>query len=481
MKLNFFRSLAFVSVLLLGAATASAHDFEVDGIFYNENSDGTTVSVTYKGDTYNSYTNEYTGAVVIPASVTYSGKTYSVTAIGNSAFYRCSGLTSVVIPNSVTQIDTDAFYKCSGLTSVEIPNSVTSIGKNAFWDCSSLTKVNITDLESWCKIGFETTNSNPLNYAHRLYLNGVIVTDLKIPNSITAIGKAAFYGCSHLKSVTIPNSVTSIGNSAFGLCYGLMSVTIPNSVTSIGSSAFNGCHGLTSVVIPNSVTTIGDYAFYDCIVLTSVEIPNSVTTIGNSVFYRCSGLTSVVIPNSVTSIGDYAFCDCSGLTSVEIPNSVTSIGSSAFNGCSGLTSVVIGNSVTSIGDYAFSGCSGLKSITSLNTTPPKVGSNVFDYVPSDCVLYVPAGSKNAYSVADGWSRFTDIRELPAGVDGTVADDIEVRVENGVIRIEGVEGAAVEVYNAAGVCIYSGVAAEVPVPQRGIYVVKVAGRATKLAL
>ena len=290
-------------------------------------------------------------------------------------------------------------------------------------------------MESWCKIGFETTHSNPLNYAHRLYLNGVIVTDLKIPNSITAIGKAAFYGCSHLKSVTIPNSVTSIGNSAFGLCYGLMSVEIPNSVTSIGSSAFNGCHGLTSVVIPNSVTTIGDYAFYDCIVLMSVEIPNSVTTIGNSVFYRCSGLTSVVI----------------------------------------------GNSVTSIGDYAFSACSGLKSITSLNTTPPKVGSNVFDYVPSDCVLYVPAGSKNAYSVADGWSRFTDIRELPAGVDGTVADDIVVRVDNGVIRIEGAEGATVEVHNAAGVCIYSGVAAEVPVPQRGIYVVKVAGRATKLAL
>ena len=458
MKLNFFRSLAFVSVLLLGAATASAHDFEVDGIFYNENSDGTTVSVTYKGDTYNSYTNEYTGAVVIPASVTYSGKTYSVTAIGNSAFYRCSGLTSVVIPNSVTQIDTDAFYKCSGLTSVEIPNSVTSIGKNAFWDCSSLTKVNITDLESWCKIGFETTNSNPLNYAHRLYLNGVIVTDLKIPNSITAIGKAAFCGCSCLKSVTIPNSVTSIGSSAFNGCSGLMSVTIPNSVTSIGSSAFKGCRSLTSVEIPNSVTTIGDYAFYDC-----------------------RGLTSVVIPNSVTTIGDYAFCDCRGLTSVEIPNSVTTIGSSAFNGCSGLTSVVIGNSVTSIGDYAFNACSGLKSITSLNTTPPKAGSNVFDYVPSDCVLYVPAGSKNAYSVADGWSRFTDIRELPAGVDGAVADDIVVRVENGVIRIEGAEGAAVEVYNAAGVCVYSGVAAEVPVPQRGIYVVKVAGRATKLAL
>ena len=110
MKQKLFGRLAAAAVLLLSASTASAHDFEVDGIYYNKNSDGTSVSVTYKGSSYSSYSNEYSGAVTIPASVTYSGKTYSVTSINERAFYKCSGLTSVVIPTSVTSIGNDAFY-----------------------------------------------------------------------------------------------------------------------------------------------------------------------------------------------------------------------------------------------------------------------------------------------------------------------------------------------------------------------------------
>lgn len=151
----FGRLVAVAAVLLLGAATASAHDFEVDGIYYNINSDGTSVSVTFKGSSYDSYSNEYSGAVTIPATVTYSGKTYSVTSIGDSAFDGCSGLTSVKIPNSVKSIGKYAFYGCSGLTSVEIPNSVTSIGEGTFWYCSGLTSV-------------------------------------VIPNSVTSIGNSAF-------------------------------------------------------------------------------------------------------------------------------------------------------------------------------------------------------------------------------------------------------------------------------------------------
>ena len=457
-------SIMLTMFMSMVACVASAHDFEVNGIYYKITSfTEFTVSVTY------SYSNEYTGSVVIPETVTYSGKTYSVTSIGSNAFYNCSGLTSVTIPNSVTSIGTGAFYGCSGLTSVTIgnsvteigryafsgcsglttiivedgnskydsrdgcnaiiesssntlvagckntaiPNSVTSIGSSAFEGCRGLTRAEFASVESLFNIKFSNYASNPLYYAHHLYINGVEVKDLVIPNSVTSIGDKAFYGCSGLTSVTIPNSVTTIGEYAFYGCSGLTSVTIPNSVTSIESDAFSGCSSLTSVTIPNSVNSIGSGAFYDCSGLTSVTIPNSVTSIGVDAFSYCSGLTSVTIPNSVATIGYEAFYGCSGLTRAEfasveslcniefssydsnplnyahhlyingeevkdlvIPNSVTSIGWFAFYGCSGLNSVTIPNSVTLIGLQAFYGCSGLTSVT-IGNSVTSIGYEAF--------------------------------------------------------------------------------------------------------
>ena len=121
--------------------TLFASDTSVDGIWYNFDSSAKTATVTYQGSSYSSYSNEYTGDIVIPATVTYNDEEYSVTSIGNAAFYKCTGLTSVTIPNSVTSIENDAFYQCSGLTSVTIPNSVTSIGDWAFNGCTSLSTI----------------------------------------------------------------------------------------------------------------------------------------------------------------------------------------------------------------------------------------------------------------------------------------------------------------------------------------------------
>ena len=138
-----------LSVCLMMALLSFAHDFEVknaDGktIYYNiTSSSDLTVAVTYQGTFYSEYIDEYTGSVTIPEKVTYNGKTYSVTSIGGSAFSRCSGLTSITIPNSVTSIGDWAFSYCSGLTSIEIPNSVTSIGNSAFYKCSGLTSIEI--------------------------------------------------------------------------------------------------------------------------------------------------------------------------------------------------------------------------------------------------------------------------------------------------------------------------------------------------
>ena len=283
-------------------------------------------------------------------------------------------------------------YGCLGLTSIEIPASVTSIDENTFEGTSNALK-NIVVAEG------------NKHYDSRGGCNAIIKTKSNklllgcqstiIPDTVTSIGRFAFYECLNLTSIEIPNSVTSIGESAFCGCTGLTSLVIPNSVTSIGESAFRGCTGLTSLVIPNSVTSIGESAFRGCTGLTSVVIPASVIEIDETAFYLCPNLTSItvtdgnkvydsrencnaiirtmdnklvvgcvstVIPNSVTSIGESAFEDCTRLTSVVIPDSVTSIGESAFEGCTGLTSVVIPNSVTSIGRNAFNG-TGLTSIS----------------------------------------------------------------------------------------------------------------------
>ena len=342
------------------------------------------------------------------------------TAINSSAFYKCSGLTSITIPNSVKSIGNNAFSGCSGLTSVTIPNSVTSIGSQAFYGCSGLTSVTIPN------------SVTSIGYAAFEGCSGL--TSVTIPNSVTSIGSDAFWGCSGLRSVTIPNSVTSISTGAFRGCSGLTSIdierdntiydsrnncnaiietatgkliqgcnttVIPNDVTSIGYAAFEGCSGLTSVTIPNSVTSIGSDAFWGCSGLTSVTIPNSVTELGSAAFWDCSGLTSVTIGNSITSIGEFAFIGCIGLTSITIPNSVTSIGVYAFSGCNGLTSVTIGNSVTSIGEYAFYYCTELTAVIVEGITPASITSDTFENA-NNANLYVPKGAKSAYAAADYW-------------------------------------------------------------------------------
>ena len=271
---------------------ARAYDAYIDGIYYNFYGNGATVTYLY----YHSYTNEraYSGAVVIPASVTYEGKTYSLTNIDVDAFAYCSGLTSVTIPNSVKYIGNEAFLSCSSLTSVTIPNSVTLIGNNAFVDCSGLRKVIVPDIAAWCSIIFGDGIANPLYYAHHLYVDEETeITDLVIPNSVTSISSLAFQSCSGLTSVTIPNSVTSIGQSAFSGCSGLTSVTIPNSVTNIGKQTFFYCRSLTSVNIPNSVTSIGERAFSGCTSLTSITIGSGVRSIDRSAFAYCQELTDV--------------------------------------------------------------------------------------------------------------------------------------------------------------------------------------------
>ncbi|MBR0161138.1 MAG: leucine-rich repeat protein [Oscillospiraceae bacterium] len=369
----------------------------------------------------------------------------SITSIEYGVFYGCSNLRNVTIPETVTSIGSHAFANCTSLADITIHAGIKSIGSYAFWRCTSLTEITIPSgvesigdgLIAGCTSmqNIVVESGNPVccvengvlfnkNKTQLLqYPVGRTDTDYQIPNTVTRVGKYAFYGDKNLTGVTIPSSVTSLDSYAFDGCSSLAGIVIPQSVMSFGSDVFHGCSkltsagpygsgcsiefgweteipastfcncsSLTSITIPDTVTNIGGSALYGCKNLTHITIPAGVTTgislggcdgltsagpygsgcsiefgweeeIPDRAFSGCSSLTSITIPDTVTSIGAYAFGSCSGLKSIEIPDGVTRIEKMTFCWCSGLSDIVIPDGVTYIGEDAFIGCTNLKSIT----------------------------------------------------------------------------------------------------------------------
>ena len=214
------------------------------------------------------------------------------------------------------------------------------------------------------------------------------------------------------------NGLTAQTFNVNTIYYQITSSNAPLKVKVINPNGMSGGNYTGDITIPSivvhndqtyNVTEIDNYAFYNCTGLTSITIPTSVTSIGEGAFAVCTGLTSISIPSSVTSIRYATFYSCTGLTSVFIGNSVTSIGIGAFDSCNKLTSISLPSSVTSISDSAFAHCDGLTSFTSLATTPPSLGSNVFYGTwQKNCALFVPENSKTAYAAASQWNGFKNV-------------------------------------------------------------------------
>lgn len=479
--------LGMLAAMLLTYLAVSAYT-KVGDIYYDLNEADKTASVTYKSE-YSSSQYSFS-TIVIPSEITYNGTAFAVTSIGYSAFWCCNGLTSIEIPNSVTTIGDYAFRECSSLTSIEIPNTVTSIGNHAFRECSSLTsveipnsvtsignyafsgcsgltsivlgssltsigagafvectlldKVEISSIESFCKINFynpgyaDNQYSNPLSYAHHLWIGGKEIKKLIIPDSVTAIGKYAFYSCSCLTSVKIPTSVTTISDYAFYGCTGLTSVEIPNSVSSIGFYAFSGCSGLKSVILGSGLQSIEYGAFNDTDVAKAFWLGNT-PPFGYDEYYRdafnakinyvandqyslnnkkiypylsskfeADGVVYVPVSPSertcdvvdciysseyseieiaenvinrgvelkVVNVNDYSFDGNNAILSVNICNK-GAIGQSAFKDCISLKSVKLGKEIPTLPRYVFSGCSSLMNID-IPDSVESLGSYAFE-------------------------------------------------------------------------------------------------------
>lgn len=317
----------------------------------------------------------------------------NITKLGKEVFMSCTKLEEITFSKGMTEIPFRCVLNCSQLFKVTIPNTITKIDTWAFSDCTSLSSISLP--ESLTDVGSS------------VFYNTAITSTIKLPSKLTYIGEGMFSGCKYMTTFTIPNTIKEIKDGAFKHCENLSEIVIPESVTSIGKSAFAECYSLKEVTIPTSITSISEWCFSDC-----------------------TGLQKVNFHDKLLSIGRYAFFHCENLDNVQFPKSIKEIIPDAFNSCTSLHNVTLPSSLERLGDGTFAGCPNVNKLHINRAIPPLVfilqGVKLFGVVEegSDCVLYVPKGSKSSYvALAETqYKNFVDIVE--EDVDGTVIYQIQ---------------------------------------------------------
>lgn len=284
-----------------------------DGLWWKVSGPDTVLLLPENNKTQN-YSGSYSSMaeITVPATVSYAGKTYRVTAIAAEAFYFNMKTTSVTLPDGLETIGGSAFFFASGIKTLHIPDSVKTIGAMAF------------------------------NYVSNAALN--------IPASIEFIGDSAFTG-SGVVDGDLPEGLTYLGDKAFSNCTGLTSITLPSTVETYGPNIFYGCSNVTYVELPQNMEKIPNGLLWSCTSLKRIYIPSSVREIGNAAFYS-SGIEKLNLPDGLQKIEPWAFCSTK-LKEIIIPDSVGTIGFRAFIYCDGVENCVVGSGVKEIGQDAF--------------------------------------------------------------------------------------------------------------------------------
>ncbi len=407
---NNLKNLTLLLLCFFAANSAWAQVFEVDGYYYWPNSSKPDeCSITFKDKNYASYS----GDVVIPETVTYNGQTLRVTEIGNQAFYKCDGLTSVTIPSSILKVSVEAFANCSALRTISFPNSVKEFGTKAMENCVSLEEVELPD-------GISLIPSNMFNNCEKLKA-------IDIPGTVTEIGTLAFSGCKALTTVVVPNSVTKMGQRVFEYDWNLEKVVLSENLQSIGTSIFHECKALTQVNIPESLTAIPSKAFLTCSSLEAIYLHSGVTSVDwTSAFEGTDKLATIVIDknnSTYTVLGEmvYAkdfktihYCPKPKAGDIIVHKKVQTVAEKAFYYCQNITTLKLPKNIKTVGANAFSSVfeqPGFTDLYCFGTSVPTLKTNSINSNSSKLKhvkLHVLKDMAAEYTENSIWRRFTDV-------------------------------------------------------------------------